>query len=203
MVATNRRRLADFAGLPVDRFGWLDQVHGTDVVELPLRPARPEPPVADAALTSVRGQACVILTADCLPVLLCDRAGTRVAAAHAGWRGLSEGVLERAVQSLGHPDTLLAWLGPGIGAQAFEVGPEVRDAFLADAPDAESAFTSRGARSGHFMADIYQLARQRLALAGVSAVFGGGLCTVTDNERFFSFRRDGCTGRMASVIWLD
>lgn len=202
-VTTNRRRLADFAGLPAHRFGWLDQIHGTEPVRLPVAAGCSAPATADASLTTVAQQACAILTADCLPVLFCDRAGTRVAAAHAGWRGLSEGVLERSVQALGRPDTLMAWLGPAIGPQAFEVGPEVRDAFLAVVPDADAAFTPRGARPGHFMADIYLLARQRLALAGVTEVYGGRFCTVADPARFFSFRRDGLTGRMASIIWLD
>ncbi len=202
-VAINRRRLAEFSGLPADRFGWLNQVHGTDVVSLPLPHGRSEPPIADAVFTSVPQQVCTILTADCLPVLFCDQDGTRVAAAHAGWRGLSGSVLERTVRTLGHPETLMAWLGPAIGPQAFEVGPEVRDAFLAAVSEAEAAFTPEGARPGHFMADIYRLARQRLARAGVTRVYGGGFCTMADKDRFFSFRRDGRTGRMASLIWLD
>lgn len=202
-VAINRRRLADFTGLPSGSFGWLEQVHGTAGIAFPRPREQSGPPKADASMTRVSRQVCAILTADCLPVLFCDQDGTRVAAAHAGWRGLSDGVLERTVQNLGRPETLMAWLGPAIGPTAFEVGPEVRDAFLAVSPDAAAAFTPGGARAGHYMADIYCLARQRLARVGVTDVYGGGFCTVTDKNRFFSFRRDGRTGRMASVIWLD
>lgn len=202
-VTANRLRLADFTGLAPDRFGWLEQVHGTNVVSLPQSDSRTEPATADASVTQARRQVCVILTADCLPVLFCNRAGTRVAAAHAGWRSLCHGILERTVNQLGAPETLLAWLGPAIGPSVFEVGPEVRDAFMAFDRNAETAFTPAGARAGHFMADIYRLARQRLASAGVNAVYGGGQCTVTDHARFFSFRRDGQTGRMASLIWRD
>jgi YfiH family protein len=141
------------------------------------------------------------MTADCLPVLLCDRKGGTVAAAHAGWRGLAAGVLERAVEALGvSPGQVLAWLGPAIGPDAFEVGPEVRRQFLSADPGAESAFhTGSGDR---WWADLYRLARRRLERVGVAAVFGGEYCTYSDPDRFFSFRRDGTTGRMASLIWL-
>ena len=148
------------------------------------------------------GRVCAVLTADCLPLLLCDRAGTRVAAVHAGWRGLAAGVIEAAVERLGRPGPeLLAWLGPAIGPDAFEVGPEVRAAFVRSDPAAADAFVP--ARPGHWLADIYLLARLRLAALGVGLVSGGDYCTVSDPERFYSFRRDGVTGRMASLIWLE
>ncbi|SEM92611.1 conserved hypothetical protein [Pseudomonas sp. ok272] len=193
-VAENRRRLTEhFAVQPA----WLQQVHGVAV-------AHADPAVvatADASWTSTPGIACTAMTADCLPVLLCDRAGTRVAAAHAGWRGLAAGVLEATVDSLAvAPADVLAWLGPAIGPRAFEVGPEVREVFMAQLPQAAEAFVP-SANVGKFMADIYHLARLRLAAYGVTAVYGGGFCTVTD-PRFFSYRRAPRTGRFASLIWL-
>ncbi|MGO1503058.1 MAG: peptidoglycan editing factor PgeF, partial [Marinobacter sp.] len=145
---------------------------------------------------------CTILTADCLPVILCDQNGTTVAAAHAGWRSLCGGVLENLVASMAVPVSgLMAWLGPAIGPEAFEVGPEVKAAFIAQAPQADAAFSIAGAREGHYMADIYLLARQRLERLGVTRIYGGDFCTVTDSQRFYSYRRDGQTGRMATVIW--
>ncbi|MCP8463862.1 peptidoglycan editing factor PgeF [Pseudomonas sp. ZM23] len=194
-VAENRRRLT--AGLAC-RPAWLNQVHGVEV-------ARADPSrvvEADASWSSTPGVACTVMTADCLPVLFCDRAGTRVAAAHAGWRGLADGVLEATVEALDvDPGELLVWLGPAIGPQAFEVGPEVREAFVAQHPQAADAFVA-SQRPGRFMADIYRLARIRLAAKGVDAVYGGGLCTVTDSERFYSYRRSPRTGRLASLVWL-
>lgn len=198
-VAENRLRLCRAAKLSSEQFGWLAQVHGTHVVQLPVVGA----PAADASVARRPGEACVILTADCLPVLFCDIAGTRVGAAHAGWRGLCKGVIERTVETLGAPETLMAWLGPAIGPASFEVGPEVRDAFLAVDAEAAGAFSADGARPGHYMADIYLLARRRLRQAGVTRIYGGDFCTVRDPAaRFYSFRRDGQTGRMASAIWL-
>jgi len=194
-VAENRRRLTDrFAMRPA----WLQQVHGIDAVEAdPTRVV-----VADASWTATPGIACTAMTADCLPVLLCDRAGSRVAAAHAGWRGLANGVLEATLDRLEVPaEEVLAWLGPAIGPQAFEVGPEVREAFIAHLPEAQQAFMPSH-NAGKFLADIYALARLRLAARGVTAVYGGGLCTVTD-PRFFSYRRNARTGRFASLIWLE
>jgi YfiH family protein len=194
-VAENRRRLTDqFAITPA----WLQQVHGIDVVEAdPTRVA-----TADASWCATPGIACTAMTADCLPVLFCNRAGTRVAAAHAGWRGLASGVLEATLDSLALPaDETLVWLGPAIGPQAFEVGPEVREAFIAQHTDAERAFQPSH-NAGKFLADIYALARLRLAERGVTAVYGGGLCTVSD-PRFFSYRRNARTGRFASLIWLE
>ncbi|MBE03218.1 peptidoglycan editing factor PgeF [Marinobacter lutaoensis] len=201
-VVENRRRLAAVTGLPTARLVWLNQVHGIDVVALTAASAGTLV-TADACWTRERGMACAILTADCLPVLLCDQAGQVVGAAHAGWRSLCAGVLERLVTAMPVPaGDVLAWLGPAIGPQRFEVGPEVRAEFLARDPQAARAFVPSSHRPGHYLADLYGLARQRLAQAGVGRVFGGGLCTLSDSERFFSYRRDGQTGRMASLIWL-
>lgn len=195
-VEENRRRLTERLEC---RPSWLEQVHGVTVVEAdPSRVLR-----ADASWSAMPGVACTIMTADCLPALFCDRSGTRVAAAHAGWRGLAAGVLEATVDSLGVPgDELLVWLGPAIGPQAFEVGGEVRDAFVAAHAEARSAFVP-SANPGRFMADIYRLARIRLGAHGVTAVHGGGLCTFSDTERFYSYRRSSRTGRFASLVWLQ
>jgi len=201
-VRQNRRRLAESTGLKSEQIGWLNQVHGIDVVE--LNPDNVgQIAKADASYTRHPGIACAILTADCLPVILADREGTVVGAAHCGWRSLCGGVIENLVSEMAvAPETLQAWLGPAIGPDSFEVGPEVRDAFLDHDPKAVHAFRAEGARSGHFMADIYALATLRLNHLGVSNVTGGGLCTVKDSDRFFSYRRDGRTGRMATLVWL-
>ncbi|MBS0211822.1 MAG: peptidoglycan editing factor PgeF [Proteobacteria bacterium] len=157
---------------------------------------------ADAAITSNPGVVLAILTADCLPVLFCSDAGDETGAAHAGWRGLSAGVLENTVAAMRTPpERLLAWLGPAAGAQAYEVGEEVRAAFVDADPAAANAFVAT--RPGHWLCDLYALARLRLAHAGVARVYGGGLCTLTDTRRFYSYRREGATGRMASLIWLE
>jgi hypothetical protein len=200
-VAANRHRLADALQLPAAPVPvWLDQVHGSGVANLDA--THDAIPRADASISTVPGRVCAVLSADCLPVLFCDRAGSRVAAAHAGWRGLAAGVLENTVAAMAvAPQQVLAWLGPAIGPQAFEVGDEVRQAFLAQDPGAESAF--QATRPGHWLADLYQLAQRRLATLGVTAVFGGGLCTFSDAQRFYSYRRDGRTGRMASLVWLQ
>jgi hypothetical protein len=180
---------------------WLRQVHGVAVVELGQAHGG-APPEADAAVARQAGRVCAVLTADCLPVLFCDLGGTVVAAAHAGWRGLLAGVLEHTVAALGvAPREVLAWLGPAIGPDAFEVGDEVRQAFVAGWADAAAAFRP-GVLAGKWWADLPALARQRLSRAGVEAVFGGELCTHGDGRRFFSFRRDGVTGRQGSFIWL-
>ncbi|WP_263260292.1 peptidoglycan editing factor PgeF [Pseudomonas sp. RIT-PI-S] len=193
-VAENRRRLTELHHIQP---AWLRQVHGVTVVQADPG-AQPE---ADASWSASPGVACTVMTADCLPALFTDRAGTRVAAAHAGWRGLANGVLEATVASLGVPaEDLLVWLGPAIGPAAFEVGEEVRDAFTAHHPGAREAFIP-GQRPGKLMADIYALARLRLAAVGVQAVYGGGLCTVAD-DRWFSYRRAPRTGRFASLVWL-
>lgn len=203
-VLANREMLA--AALPPDvEFSWLEQVHGTAVLEAE---SRMPPPVADAQWSRRRGVACAVLTADCLPVLFCSTAGDVVAAAHAGWRGLLAGVLEATVVAMNAPaDQVLAWLGPAIGPAAFEVGPEVRDAFLAAADAADvsrigACFAPSPGRPGHWLADLYMLARTRLLALGVTRVYGGDLCTHRDHSRFFSYRRDGQTGRMASLILL-
>jgi YfiH family protein len=218
-VAENRRRLAAAAGLPAEP-AWLRQVHGVHVADLDgadvdAAAAGNAPVTADAAFTRRRGRVCAILTADCLPVLLAADSGDWVAAAHAGWRGLAAGVIEATVSALSAaagagalpPKRLLAWLGPAIGPQHFEVGAEVRDALLAgDAgagagAGAEAAFTPNS--RGRFMADLGRLARRRLAVAGVDRIYGGGECTFADATRFFSHRRDGVTGRQAALIWLE
>ncbi|NMT65527.1 peptidoglycan editing factor PgeF [Marinobacter orientalis] len=198
-VARNRNILHQRLGLAAGSFGWLNQVHGTDVVELPATGTVR----ADASVTSRPGNVCVVLTADCLPVLFCDPSTGRVAAAHAGWRGLADGVLEQVVARFTNPACVLAWLGPAIGPDQFEVGPEVRETFLLNDPLAADAFAPSPYREKHYLADIYTLARQRLAAAGVLQVYGGDFCTVTDQKRFFSYRRDGQTGRMASLIYTS
>lgn len=194
-VAANRLNLRRVLGCEP---AWMSQVHSNIAVEADPRGC----PTADASWTGAPGIACAVLTADCLPVLFCDLVGTRVAAAHAGWRGLAAGILEATVASMSTPGTqLIAWLGPAIGPEAFEVGAEVREAFVSQhAITAEAFSLSRNA--GRYMADIYQLARIRLAACGVTAVFGGGFCTVND-PRFYSYRRSARTGRFASLIWLD
>jgi polyphenol oxidase len=195
-VRENRARLLRTLGLTAEP-QWLQQVHGCTVA----RAGETAAPVADACYALRPGIVCAVLTADCLPVLLCDRAGSRVAAVHAGWRGLAHGVIEAALDSLAAPgQELLAWLGPAIGPDAFEVGDEVRDTFIGR--DARAAAAFRPSRDGRWRADLYALARQRLAARGVSRVFGGGLCTYSDPDRFYSYRREGQTGRMATLIWL-
>jgi YfiH family protein len=176
---------------------WIRQVHGTVVAD----PERSTPETeADAAVTRRAGTVCAIMTADCLPVLLSDRAGGVVGVAHAGWRGLAGGVIESAVRAMDAlPRDLIAYIGPGIGPRRYEVGEDVRRAFIARDPDAASAFAPHG---GKYLADLYALARARLSAAGIAAVYGGGWCTASD-ARFFSFRRDRATGRMASLIWIE
>jgi len=196
-VAGNRAHLRAALDLPAEP-AWLEQIHGTGVAMLDT-----EQPTgrADASATTRPGRVCAVLSADCLPVLFCTRTGTSVAAAHAGWRGLAAGVLEAIVAALkSPPGDILVWLGPAIGPAAFEVGEEVRAAFVSRQADAAAAF--RPAQAGTYRADLYALARLRLAALGVTAVYGGGWCTYTEAQRFFSYRRDGATGRMASLIWL-
>ncbi len=193
-VAENRRRLREhLPGEPV----WLKQVHGATCIDAQSAPTTNE---ADAACTRSAGVVCAVLTADCLPVLLCDTAGSVVAAAHAGWRGLAAGIIESTVRSMHVPgEQFMAWLGPAIGPENFEVGDEVREAFVAHDPLAATAFARR--TNGRWLCDIYQLARQRLAALGVCRIASADFCTVRDAERFYSYRRDGVTGRMASLIW--
>ncbi len=201
----DRRRLREALALPGEP-RWLRQVHGTQVVELFRSPRsrgedQGEGPQADASFTTASGVACAVMAADCLPVLFCDDAGTTVAAAHAGWRGLAAGVLEATVRATGVAGaSLMAWMGAAIGPGSFEVGAEVREAFLAADAGAAACFRPRPA-PGKFLADLYGLARRRLAGAGVTRVYGGGLDTFADPERFFSYRRDGRCGRMAALVW--
>ena len=197
-VQRNRDLLRRRLRLPAEPV-WLEQVHGCSVAACGSAGPRPR---ADASYADRAGSVCAVLTADCLPVLFCDRQGTRVAAAHAGWRGLAGGVLESTVEALGvAPGQLLVWLGPAIGPQAFEVGAEVRRAFVEQHAEAGDAFVAQ--TNGRWLGDLYRLARIRLRALGVNAVYGGGFCTFGDAERFFSYRRDQVTGRMATLIWLD
>ncbi|CAG2140630.1 peptidoglycan editing factor PgeF [Cupriavidus numazuensis] len=208
LVAENRAKLA--AHLPAMPL-WLEQVHGCAVATVDHLAEPGVVPRADASVAMVPGQVCAIMTADCLPVLLCDTEGTVVGAAHAGWRGLCNGVIEAALARMqaarGKPSTRwLAWLGPAIGPGAFEVGAEVREAFLAQARAGEHAAVEAAFRpgaEGKYLADIYALARTRLARAGCTDIYGGDACTVSEPQRFYSYRRDGVTGRMASLVWLE
>ncbi|WP_420475112.1 peptidoglycan editing factor PgeF [Noviherbaspirillum sp. ST9] len=181
---------------------WLSQVHGVQVVD--AASVNGVPPDADASISTVPGIVCAIQTADCLPVLLCDRGGRAVGAAHAGWRGLAGGVLENTVSAMrdARASDILAWLGPAIGPQSFEVGQDVFDAFTAKDGTMAAAFEPIAGSTGKYLADIYALARRTLVRAGVTQVSGGGMCTVTEKRRFYSYRRDKVTGRMASLIWL-
>ncbi|MGQ0654443.1 MAG: peptidoglycan editing factor PgeF [Betaproteobacteria bacterium] len=174
---------------------WLKQVHGARVLVQPTAERE-----ADAAVTRDKGVVCAVMTADCLPVFLAERSGRAVGVAHAGWRGLCAGVIEAAVAAMGTTH-LAAWLGPAIGPRVYEVGDEVRARFLAADPAAAVAFVPN--RPGHWLLDLYTVARQRLARAGVTDVSGGGFCTYTERERFYSYRREGATGRMAALIWIE
>ncbi len=197
-VAVNRGRLRAALALPAEP-RWLDQVHGTCVVDLDREHA---PAKADGAVTAVPGSVCAVLTADCLPVAFCSADGRRVGVAHAGWRGLLNGVLPAAVAAFhSEPNALIAWLGPAIGQAAYEVGAEVRDAFVARDAAASRRFTPNA--RGRWQADLYGLARDALAAAGVQSVHGGGFCTYTESKRFFSHRREAPCGRMATLVWLD
>ncbi len=195
-VAENRRRVREALGATPC---WLHQVHGTAVVEACVGPTEME---ADASVSRASGAACVVLTADCMPLLFCHQSERVVAAAHAGWRGMAAGVIEATVHAMAVDSAgILAWLGPTIGPEAFEVGDEVRAAFLAVDPAAAGAF--RPGAPGKWWADLYHLARLRLARLGVTQVHGGGFCTAREPERFFSHRRDrGITGRMGNFIWM-
>jgi polyphenol oxidase len=214
-VTRNRAILRERLQLPSEPL-WLRQVHGCRLAGEDAAISSAACSLggceADGAVTGEAGVVCVVMTADCLPVLMCDDRGTRVAAVHAGWRGLASGILERAIAAMGgasarsaseriSPERLLVWLGPAIGPDAFEVGPEVRERFLEADPESIEAFRASG--DGRFLADLAGLARRRLARLGVTGVYGGGYCTHSDPRRFFSYRRDGVTGRMASLIWLD
>ena len=196
-VARNRERLR--AALPGDP-PYLRQLHGIDVANLDV--AHDGQRTADAARTTTPGIVAGVLTADCMPLLLVDRAGMHVAAVHAGWRGMAAGIIERTVESMGvEADKLLAWMGPTIGPDAFEVGPEVREAFIAADSRASEAFVA--GKPGKYMADLYRLARRRLERAGVREVSGGGFCTFHEPQRFFSYRRVQKSGRMGTFIWIE
>lgn len=194
MLAVRREMLRN--KLPAEPL-WMKQVHETRCVRAEESHANVE---ADASFASSPGHVCVVLTADCLPILLCDDAGAHVGAIHAGWRGLAAGVIEATVREMAIPGAqLMAWLGPAIGPTAYEVGTEVMAAFTVPDPGAGTAFTAKA--NGKWLCDLYALARRRLAVVGVSRIFGGNLCTYSDRNRFYSYRRDGTTGRMASLIW--
>lgn len=199
-VARNRQLLNAY--VPTEPV-WLNQVHGISVIDAGATSCVPD---ADAVFSKSRGAVCAVMTADCLPLLFCNRAGTVVAATHAGWRGLCDGVIEATIDAMQvPPDSLMAWLGPAIGPQAFEVGEEVRQEFMAQQSEAKDAFVPAG--DGKWLGNMYRLAQLRLGRKGVTEIYGGGIdqdfCTYTDASRFFSFRRDGKTGRMASLIWLQ
>ena len=197
-VASNRQRLREQLELP-DEPGWLNQVHGKDVLQLGdlITGA-----TADGSYSRTPGQVCAVLTADCLPVLICNQDGTEVAAVHAGWRGLAAGIVGVAVERFTSPaDQLLVWLGPAIGPAKFEVGADVYQAFVNEMPEATQAFHPN--ETVHWHADIYSLARMQLERLGVSQVYGGEYCTFSDATHFYSYRRDGVTGRMATLIWLE
>jgi YfiH family protein len=198
--AVQRNRAIVRAALPADP-RYMRQVHGIDIAAIDT--LAPDAPItADGAVAGSRGHVAAVLTADCMPLLLADRAGTRVAAVHAGWRGMAAGVIESAVDAMRiDAGAILAWMGPTIGPDAFEVGPEVREAFVRRDARAEEAF--RAHTPGKYMADLYRLARQRLEARGVRAVFGGGFCTYRERERFFSYRRVHKSGRMGAFIWVE
>lgn len=180
--------------------GWLVQTHSTKVIEVLPHHTVAE---ADASYSNQAGQVCIVLTADCLPLLICNQTGTQVAAIHAGWRGLAAGIVEKTIAQLNQPaDRLLVWLGPAIGPDKFEVGPDVFAAFVDKHAHAETAF--KALKNEKWLADLYQLARLRLKEVGVSQIYGGNFCTFSDPDLFFSYRRDNKkTGRMASLIWID
>lgn len=196
-VNKNRNLLKEELELPSDPV-WLHQVHGNKVLD--VSNYGPKNKTADACISQLSATVCAVMTADCLPVLMCSKDGKKVAAVHAGWRGLVSGVLENTVLALGDSG-LMVWLGPAIGSAAFEVGNDVRQAFLFQSRDFEPAFKVH--KKDKWMADLYQLASIRLIKLGIEAIYGGGLCTFSDSDKFYSFRRDKETGRMASLIWRN
>lgn len=198
-VHLNRERLQRVLSLPGSPY-WLNQVHSKHVVPAG-KGMDHQPPEADASYTREQGVVCVVMTADCLPVLFCDRQGQVVAAAHAGWRGLANGILEATVESMAVPEKeIIAWLGPAIGPTAFEVGAEVHEQFMEYDIQADAAFSQTGEK---YLANLEMLAKQRLGKIGLENIYGGGYCTYRQEALFFSYRRDHHTGRMASLIWLD
>ncbi|WAK01949.1 peptidoglycan editing factor PgeF [Methylobacter sp. YRD-M1] len=195
-VRQNRQIIKTMLGLPAEPV-WLEQIHSSIAVDAGKTQSLVQ---ADASYTDEAGVVCAVLTADCLPLLVCNTDGSRIAAIHAGWRGLLSGVIGNTVTAMGNQD-LLVWLGPAIGPACFEVGAEVREAFIEKSAEFAAVFKERG--NGKWLADIYQLARSDLAALGIDSIYGGNLCTVTDHERFYSYRRDKETGRMATLIWRD
>ena len=197
VVTANRQRLFEKALLPAEPL-WLKQTHSTDVIDAKRWQADMQ---AEAIISDSPDTVCTVMTADCLPLLMTDSSGSQVAAVHAGWRGLKNGIIENTLAQFKAPSSeIIVWLGPAIGPQAFEVGPEVKAGFVVMDAAAESAFIST--HTDRYLADIYLLARHRLIAQGVTAIYGGENCTFTEKQRFFSFRRDGVTGRMASLIWI-
>jgi YfiH family protein len=207
-VEENRRRVRTKLRLP-DEPVWLEQVHGVEVVEIghdgalaAVGDGHGSPPKADSSVTRVAGRVCAIRVADCMPVLFAARDGSAVGAAHCGWRGLAAGVLEATIRRIGIPASeLIAWMGPAIGPDHFEVGDDVRTGFLARDEDTYTAFVANA--RGRWQCDLYALARRNLAALGIEEIFGGGWCTFSEADRFFSYRRDGQCGRMAALIWRE
>lgn len=200
-VEQNRQLLNRYHHLPRNPV-WLSQVHSDHVICVDDIPDDAEIPEADGAWSKHPGRVCAVMTADCLPVLFCNRQGTRVAAVHAGWRGLASGIVSRGVRVMEEPaEQLLAWLGPAIGPRAFEVGSDVVQAFTEK--DASNVKAFKQVDDSHWLCDMYHLARNELNALGLSAIYGGDFCTYEDADRFYSYRRDGKTGRMASLIWLE
>lgn len=192
-VLENRNHLKTALNLPAEPF-WLEQIHSNTVVEVNAGLILPK---ADASFSTQKNVVCVVMTADCLPVLMCSKNGEKIAAIHAGWRGLESGIISKTVEALKTKE-LTVWLGAAIGAQRFEVGDDVRDVFLKKSADYAEAFQKNGSQ---WLCDIYQLARIELASLGITQIFGGEFCTMTDTEHFYSYRRDNQTGRMATLIW--
>ncbi len=194
-VHENRKRVRSTLSLPCEPV-WLRQVHGTRIIDA----ATPSDRTADGSFSACPGRVCAVMTADCLPILLCARDGRKVAAVHGGWRGLADGILRAAVNTL-ETSELIAWLGPAIGPDAFEVGAEVMHRFTEHAPELDAAF--RPAAGDRWLADLYAIARLQLAALGIVECYGGECCTYSDADQFFSHRRDRTTGRMATLIWRE
>lgn len=198
LVTQNRALLRQLAQAEAEPL-WLNQMHGSHVINSQDWQSNSE---ADAIVSRDKNHVCTIMTADCLPILLCNQQGDTVAAIHAGWRSLAAGIIEKTIAKFtGKPHDIIAWLGPAIGADKFEVGVDVYNAFCQHSSQATQAF--KATDGSHYLADIYQLARQQLVAQGVTAIYGGDFCTFSDGQRFFSYRRDGQTGRMATLIWMQ
>jgi len=196
-VMTNRQHISQMLKLPAEPV-WLEQVHGDRVIKADENAALKQ---ADASFTEQPGVVCTVMTADCLPILLANANGSQIAAIHGGWRGLLAGVISNTVALFNSSNNVIAWLGPAIGPDCFEVGAEVQSSFVAKSPKYSDAFKQKN--QDKYLADIYQLARIELAMLGIKQVYGGDFCTVSDKQRFYSYRRDGETGRMATLIWRD